>query len=102
MLGVGSGLTAMGTADLLMLHRAKKKPRQMKLDEIAAKDERNVAIRRRAQAVAGNILQWGMIAAAWVSMALDAPLWVMLAMVAAFVAKTALELVLMARCQREM
>ena len=102
MLGVGGGLTAMAAAYLLMLHWVKRDPRKMKMEEIEAKDERSVAIRRRAQAVAGNALQWGMIAAAWLSIGLGAPLWVMLTMVAAFVAKTVLELCLMARYQREM
>lgn len=39
----------------------------MKQEEIEANDERNVAIRRRAQAVAGEVLQWSVMAAAWIS-----------------------------------
>ncbi len=50
-------------------------PRQMKQEEIEANDERNVAIRRRAQAVAGEVLQWSVMAAAWISIGFGAPLW---------------------------
>ena len=70
--------------------------------EIEAKDERNVAIRRRAQAVSGEVLQWAVMGAAFVSIGLDAPLWVTLAAVGVFLAKCVLELWLMVRYQREM
>ena len=74
----------------------------MRQAEIEANDERNVAIRRRAQAVSGEVLQWGVMAAAWLSIGLGAPLWVTLAAVGVFLAKSVLELCLMARYQREM
>ena len=67
-----------------------------------SKDERNVAIRRRAQAVSGEVLQWAVMGAAFVSIGLDAPLWVTLAAVGVFLAKCVLELWLMVRYQREM
>lgn len=102
LMGVGSGLLAMGAANLLMLRWEAKDPRQARRSEIESKDERNVAIRRRAQAVSGEVLQWGVMAAAWISIGLDAPLWVTLAAVGVFVLKSALELVLMVRYQREM
>lgn len=102
LMGVGSGLFAMGLANLLRLHRAEKNPRQMKQEEIEANDERNVAIRRRAQAVAGEVLQWSVMAAAWISIGFGAPLWVTLTAVGVFIAKSVLELCLMVRYQREM
>lgn len=55
--GVGSGLLAMGFANWRMLRWAERDPVQMRRDEIAASDERSVAIRRRAQAVSGEVLQ---------------------------------------------
>ncbi len=102
LIGVGSGLFAMGTANRLMIHWEEKDPAQMKRSEIEANDERNVTIRRRAQAVSGEILQWAVMAAAWFSIALGAPLWVTLLAVSVFVLKSALELFLMARYQKEM
>lgn len=100
--GVGSGLLAMGAANWRMLRWAERDPVQMRRDEIAANDERTVAIRRRAQAVSGEVLQWGVMAAAWLSIGFGAPLWIMLAAVGVFLGKSVLELCLMVRYQREM
>lgn len=100
--GVGSGLLAMGFANWKMLRCQEKDPVQMRRDEISANDERNVAIRRRAQAVSGEVLQWGVMAVAWLSIGFDAPLWVALAAVGIFCAKSVLELCLMVRYQKEM
>ncbi len=100
--GVGSGLLAMGAANWRMLRWAERDPVQMRRDEIAANDERTVAIRRRAQAVSGEVLQWGVMAAAWLSIGFGAPLWITLAAVGVFLGKSVLELCLMVRYQREM
>lgn len=100
--GMGSGLLAIGYANWIIARWAEKDPVQMRRDEIAANDERTVAIRRRAQAVSGEVLQWGVMAAAWLSIGLGAPLWITLAAVGVFLAKSILELCLMVRYQREM
>lgn len=55
-----------------------------------------------AKAVSGEVLQWSVLAAAWLSIGLDAPLWVPLAATGVFVAKSVLELYLMIRYEREM
>lgn len=102
MIGVSSGLAAMGLSNLLMLRQTEKDPHLARQAEIEAKDERNTAIRRRAQAVSGEALQWTVMAAAWLSIALDAPLWVTLGAVGVFAAKSILEWCLMARYQRQM
>ena len=65
-------------------------------------DERNTAIRYRAKAVSGEALQWTVLGAAWLSIALEAPLWVTLAAVGVFVGKSALEWCLMVRYQGQM
>ena len=100
--GMGSGLFALGISRLLLLRQQAKHPEQYRQNEIAANDERNVAIRRRAQAISGEVLQWGILAAAWVSIGLDAPLWVTLLATGLFLAKSLLELYLMIRYEREM
>ena len=102
MIGVSSGLAAMGLSNLLMLRQTEKYPSLARQAEIEAKDERNTAIRRRAKAVSGEALQWTVLGAAWLSIALGAPLWVTLAAVGVFVGKSALEWCLMARYQRQM
>lgn len=102
LVGVGAGAASLGFSNWLILHWEKKDPQQMRRNEIEANDERNVAIRRRAQAVSGVVLQWGVIAMAWLSIGFGAPLWVTLAAVGVFVGKSVLELCLMARYQKQM
>ena len=101
-MGAGCGLMGFGGSQVLMRHREKRDPAVMRQAEIEAKDERNVAIRLRAQAVSGEVLQWAVMAAAWLGIGLGAPLWVTLASVGVFLAKSVLELYLMARYQRGM
>ena len=100
--GVGMGLLGFGFSQFKMRRWEEKDPQQMRKAEIEANDERNVAIRRRAQAVSGEVLQWTVMAAAWVSIAFGAPLWVTLAAVGVFLAKSVLEVALMVRYQKQM
>ena len=100
--GIGSGLLAMSGSTLLNLRHEAKHPEMARQHDIEQKDERNVAIRNRAKAVSGEALQWSVLAAAWLSIGLDAPLWVPLAATGVFVAKSILELYLMVRYEREM
>ena len=86
--GIGSGLLAMAGSTLLNLRHEAKHPEMARQHDIEQKDERNVAIRNRAKA--------------WLSIGLDAPLWVPLAATGVFVAKSVLELYLMIRYEREM
>lgn len=102
LMGSGSGLAAMGLAQLLTLRAERKDPVQARKKEIEVHDERNVAIRRRAKALSGDTLQWAVLAAAWVSIGFGAPLWVTLAAAVVFVLKSALEVYLIVRYQREM
>ena len=88
-------------ANELYSHEAKH-PEMARQHDIEQRDERNVAIRNRAKAVSGEALQWAVLAAAWLSIGLDAPLWVPLAATGVFVAKSVLELYLMVRYEREM
>lgn len=102
LMGSGSSIAAVGLTRLLMLRLDTKDPAQARRKEIEVHDERNVAIRRRAKALSGDVLQWAVMAAAWVSLGFDAPLWIPFGMIAVFVLKSVLELCLMVRYQREM
>ena len=102
LMGTGSGLFAFGFCQWRMRRWEEKDPERMHQATVEANDERNVAIRRRAQAVSGEVLQWAVMAAAWVSIGLGAPLWVTLAAVGVFLAKSILEIALMVRYQRQM
>ena len=92
LMGIGTALFAFDFSMWRTRRREEKDPQQMKQAEIEANDERNVAIRRRAQAVSGEVLQWAIMAVAWFSIGLGAPLWVTLAAAGIFVAKSVLEL----------
>ena len=100
--GIGSALTAMGASKWKYYRMEEKDPSRWKQQEIDAKDERNVAIRNRAKAVAGEVLQWLVIVAAWIAIFMKAPLWVPLAATGLFLFKSILEMCLMARYQKQM
>ncbi len=102
LMSYGSLMVAIGLTQLLMLRLDTKDPAQARRKEIEEKDERNVAIRRRAKALSGDVLQWAVIIVASVSRVFDAPIWVTLAAVATFIAKSLLEVYLVERYQREM
>ena len=102
LMGIGMGLFGFGFSSWRMRRWEEKEPARMKQAEIEANDERNVAIRRRAQAVSGEVLQWIVMAAAWISIGAGAPLWVTLVAVGVFVAKSVLEIWLMARYHQQM
>lgn len=102
LMGVGAGLTGLGISMWQFFHWVKKDPVKWKQYEIESNDERNVIIKFRAKAIAGEVLQWTVMVAAWAAIFLDAPLWVILAAVGVFLFKTVLEMCLMARYQKEM
>ena len=93
MIGIGAGLFGYGIAKWCVgLWGAK----------IEEKDERNQLIRSKAQAISGEILHWLLMAGAWVCIFFDAPLWIVLTLVGAFLLKTILDFILMAYYQHKM
>lgn len=102
LMGVGTALTGLSISRWRFFQMEKKNPMKWKQYGVESNDERNVVIRLKAQAVAGVVLQWTVMAAAWVAIFLDAPLWVILTIVGLFLFKTILEICLMARYQKEM
>lgn len=102
LMGSGSSMTGIGLKQLLTLRLDSKDPAQARRKAIKDNDERNVAIRRRAKALSGDVLQWAVIAVAWASLGFDAPLWVPMAAVGIFVLKSVLEFCLTVRYQRQM
>lgn len=102
LMGVGAGLMAVGITLWRFFLLEKKDPVKWKQYVIESRDERNAAIRLRAQAVAGVVLQYTVLAAAWVAIFLDAPMWVILATTGVFLSKTIIEMCLMARYQKKM
>lgn len=102
MIGVGAGLFGSGIAKLWMVRFEEKNPEVMKDNEIEFKDERNTLIRYRAKATAGDIIQWFIMAVAYILIIIDAPLWVILITVGGFLLYNILGLYYMSKYQKEM
>lgn len=71
-------------------------------NRIENEDERNAALRNRSKALSGDVLQWSLIGLFWLSVGLDAPLWVTALTGVLFAAKSVLEAVLLCRFRKEM
>ena len=102
LIGVGAGIIGAALSGLLTLRWERRDPALARQNEIAARDERTAAIRSRAKARAGDILQWCVMGLAWLSILADAPLWLTLAAVGAFLLYSILSLAFMIRLEREM
>lgn len=102
LIGLGSAMMALGVARFTVCRMEETNPQEMRQAEIESKDERNLAIRYRSQAESGVALQWVLMAAAWLCILTDGPLWFILAAVGTFLGKTVLELGLMAYHQQRM
>lgn len=100
--GMGSGLFGYGLAKFRFSRWADKNPEEMRRSEVEANDERNVAIRNRAQALSGTVLVFVVMAAAWVCIFLDAPQWITLTCVGVFLLKTVLDFILIAYYEKRM
>ena len=98
---LAGGAIGLGIAGLIGQSMIQSDP-VLQQREKARNDERNTAIRRRAKAVSGEVLQWTVLGAAWLSIALGAPLWVTLTAVGVFAGKSVLEWCLMVRYQGQM
>lgn len=102
LIGIGSGISAVGIINIIMKNMEQKNPDLLKQNEIELKDERNTVIRYRAKAKAGDITQWLIMGIAYISIIISAPLWVTLTIVGVFLLYTILGLCLMAKYEKEM
>lgn len=102
LIGIGAGLFGMSIANLWMKGFEEKNPEIMKDNEIEFKDERNTMIRNRAKAKAGDIIQWFIMGIAYLLIAIDAPLWMILITVGGFVLYHFISLYYMNKYQKEM
>lgn len=99
---LASGVIAISISRLLRLGMEGIDPSLWRRNKIEQQDERNVAIRNRAKARSGDILQWAVIGVAWLYFSLGGPAWILLPALASLIVKCLMELCLMARYQREM
>lgn len=100
--GLGCSLIAMAGANLIIIVWEKRHPKLMKQNEIESKDERNVMIREKAQSLSGQILQWTVLAAAWLNLVAGGPLWITITALVMFFGKTVLDVVLAGYYQQQM
>ncbi|WP_042198639.1 hypothetical protein [Paenibacillus camerounensis] len=84
LIGIGAGSAGVSISNLLMIRAARKNPELDKQARIDYNDERNTVIRNRAKAKAADITQWLIMAIAYVTILISAPLWVTLAVVVVF------------------
>ncbi len=101
-LGVGGGMFVLGIMGLVTNHIERSNPVMKKKKEIEDKDERNTMIRHCAKARAGDITQWLIMAIAYVTILISAPMWVTLFVVCVFVFYNVAGILLINKYQNEM
>jgi|LGVE01.1.fsa_nt_gb hypothetical protein len=102
LVAISAGLFGISIANIFMIHLEQKEPKFMKKGEIEFKDERNTIIRNRAKAKAADIIQWFIMGIAYLTIIINAPLWVTLATVCVFLLYNILSVYLMNKYQKEM
>ena len=100
--GMATTLSCIGAPRLLALWSEAASPSEARRNRIESGDERNTALRNRSKALSGDLLQWSLPGLFWLSVGLDAPLWVTAAAGGLFMAKSVLEAVLLSRFQKEL
>ena len=85
LLGTGAGVIGASIARLYFIRLEKKNPDIMKQNEIELQDERNILIRQRAKAKSADIMQWLIMIIAYLTIFVNAPLWMTLLTVGIFV-----------------
>lgn len=101
-LGLGGSLFGISLSKLIMKRMEKKDPVLMKNNEIEFNDERNTMIRNRAKAQSADIMQWGIMGIAYLSIIINTPLWVTLLIVVVFLFYNILTFYFMKKFQEEM
>ncbi len=102
LIGCGSGLLGAAVSMLAHARLQARHPELKRQEDIEANDERNRLIRWRAQALAGSVTQWLVLALAYVMILLDLPLWLTLVTVLIYACHTAIWLALSGKYQKEM
>ena len=101
-IGIGVGILSAGVSNLIMKHQENDQPELKKQNEIEFLDERNTMIRNKAKATVSDIIQWLIMGIAYVTILIDAPMWVTLVVVGVFLLKNVLEVYLMNKYQKEL
>ncbi len=100
--GIGTALLGIGLPKLIMKHCETTQPEMMKQNQIEFHDERNTMIRDKAKAKASDIYQWFIMGIAYVAIVVEAPQWMVFAVVGVYMLKYILELVFTIKYQKEL
>ncbi|MDD5936100.1 MAG: hypothetical protein PUC65_11170 [Clostridiales bacterium] len=100
--GIGFTVFFFGLDYLVNRRYDQKHPKEAKQKQIEIEDERNKAIRFRAKAVSGDVVQWLIMAAAYCNIIADGALWLTLLMVGIFTLRSILDFVLRAKYEKTM
>ena len=102
LLGTGAGVFGACIAKLYFINFEKKNPDIVKENEIEFKDERNVLIRQRAKAKSADIMQWLIMLTAYLTILVNAPLWITLITVGIFVLYNIIQIYYINKLNKEM
>ena len=102
LLGIGAGVFGANIAKLFSISLEKKNPDIIKENEIELKDERNVLIRQRAKAKSADIMQWLIMLIAYLTIFVNAPLWITLLTVGIFVLYNIIQIYYINKFNKEM
>ncbi len=101
-LGLGCGLMGGGGSGLLAMQVAKNNPEQAQQIEIEGKDERNIAIKRRAKAVAFSFGFYAYCAILLLFALLGIPAWAVLTLCGGYLLTIGVYLFFLVRYQKTM
>ena len=102
LLGTGAGVFGANIAKLYFINLEKKNPDIIKENEIELKDERNILIRQRAKAKSADIIQWLIMLIAYLTIFVNAPLWITLLTVGIFVLYNIIQIYYINKFNKEM
>ena len=102
LLGTGAGVLGANIAKLYFINLEKKNPDIVKENEIELKDERNILIRQRAKAKSADIMQWLIMLIAYLTIFVNAPLWITLLIVGIFVLYNIIQIYYINKFNKEM
>ena len=102
LLGTGAGVIGASITRLYFIRLEKKNPDVMKQNEIELKDERNILIRQKAKAKSADIIQWLIMLIAYLTILVNAPLWITLLTVGIFVLYNIIQIYYINKFNKEM
>lgn len=101
-LGIGTALLGIGLPNLIMKYYETTQPEMMKQTQIEFHDERNTMIRNKAKAKTSDIIQWFIMGIGYITILIEAPLWVTLVVVGVFLLQNVLYLLFSIKYQAEL